>query len=493
MSAPSTPPASRSAKPDTTKYRLPGHTLRPEGDSRGSIAIGVGLGLAVVVGGGLAFRWFARDDTPEAPSASASASPPRCARVGGEPVVIGEAAANGVDAGDDDDFTPDAPTLGRAIAFDGGFAVGALVEQGGATNASIVTLDDQDHGAIVTLGRSRGDLEPPVVAPVGAAVLVASLEPNAGGISTRVGRVTGNKLEWITEIDRKKGDAIDADLAVSGERAAIVWDDLDSESSRLFVETFAAASEGRPSEKVLVSPEKTDASSPRLIAKEGGFYLLYVARGAEIGHADDDYPDEARKADEKRKTAPKPSADAGANDDIDESRGERMFASWIEVLPLDTNGKPAGSAIKLTRPSGRVSGYDVASGKDGFDVVWRDEDAPSGGAGGSAQIVHVSASGPGNVESLAEPSHPSESGEANPIPAGAPALFAGWITISEETGRTMIGRIGDDGRLTEPLAIEPTLGSGSLVAAHGEHLLVATPRGRSMSLALYGCAPKSLK
>ncbi len=148
-----------------------------------------------------------------APSTAASArvpTPARCAPVvQDESFVVGEAPTRrpdaptdtppgipGLDAPSvDDDLSasPFAVVLGRGIATKDGFAIGALRDGEGGSIASIVRMGpDGREGRVIRLARSRGDVEAPVVAtaPDGA-LLVALLEPNAGGRALRLARVVG--------------------------------------------------------------------------------------------------------------------------------------------------------------------------------------------------------------------------------------------------------------------------------------------------------------
>ena len=464
------------------------------------MATGLGLGLVLVGGGGLLYHFLSGPEPTVSlsPSASARAIEMRCAVVAGaQPFIVGDEKphADSGDAGaegDEEDSVPYAASLGRAIAAGDGFAVGALEEQEGGTIASLVTIDGTGHGATLRLGRSRGDLDPPVVAASGDGFLVAALEPNAGGISMRLGRVTGSKVEWGSEFDRGKGEALDVDLTADGDHAVVVWDNLKDDASRIMMASFNPANPKATSTPRIVSPENTDAEAPRVVVRSGGFYLLYIARGSELGHADDDYPAEQLKVDAKM-AAGEPKKGSGDTKDaeVDESRGERMFSSWIEAIPLDEGGAPAGAAMRLSKETARVTGYDVSNSKDGFNVVWRDEDAPSGTAGGAVQIVHVTASGPGKVETLTDEWSDEEPGGVHPVPAGVPTLFDGWITVPEETGHAMLGRVDDDGHALEAISVEPSLGGADPVAARATRVLVAEPAGRAVRLELRECGTRA--
>jgi hypothetical protein len=477
---------------------MPGKSSKaPPPESKASMAFGVALGLVVVAGGGLAYKYLARpepDEVEAAPKASASAAveaPPRCvATPGAKDLTIGEAKKKDADAGDqEDELAPFAAQLGRAVATDNGFVVGALQEGEGGAVVSLVSLDNTGAGSVVRLTRSRGDLDPPVVAQAGDATLVAVLEPNAGGLALKLGRVTGDKVEWGSELDHPRADSLATDLAASGDRAVVVWDDIKDDSSRILMSSFAASSASKATTPRVVSPEKTDAESPRLIAKKDGFYLLYIARGAELEHAEEDYPELKQKAEDKAKAQAQ--GKDKKDDEVDESRGERVFSSWVEVLSLDANGAPSGSPVKLTKETGHITGYDVAAAADGFALVWRDEDSPSGGAGGSVRIVHVTGAGPQPIENITDESRGDTPGGPRMFAEGIPTLLDGWVSVPEATGRTMIGRISSEGHPTEAISEEPSLGSGDPIAARSEVLLLAEPVGGAVRLRLVTCGAKS--
>src|SRR5262249_26534162 len=121
--------------------------------------------------------------TPAAP-----ARPPRCSDVA-EPFVIGDAnpqkppapADAGAEQEDDiEELSPFAVEIGRGVAYGGGFGASVLRDAEGGTAAFIATLGADGHGGkVVRLGRSRGDLDAPVIAAAGDALLAAMIEPHA--------------------------------------------------------------------------------------------------------------------------------------------------------------------------------------------------------------------------------------------------------------------------------------------------------------------------
>lgn len=474
------------------------------GTGAGAI-VALGAAVAVVVGVGWVIGRSAEDpdvadlappplpgEVPLSPSASASAArsapAPRCAPVvKDESFVVGEAPTQradpptdtppgipGLDAPateDDPGASPFAVVLGRGIATKDGFALGALRDGEGGSIASVVRIGpDGRDGRVIRLARSRGDVEAPVLAaaPDGA-LLVALLEPNAGGRALRLARVAGTEVTWGAELTQGRDESLGLDLAASGARAVVAWDEADGDRSRIAVASFPVGDVGTATAARAVSDEKTDAESPRLVARPGGFWLAYVARGGAA----------------KRAERPREAIDAVDDDEVDEEAGgERIEASWIEILPLDELGAGSGGAARVTPREGTVLGFDVAPGADGGAVIaWRDDASPTGGGGGTVRVAYV---GPGGV------------GEARPlidedVDDGVPELLglasgSGWVAVSSIKGAHALARVDDRGTVLGPVANEPSLGQGEPVAAIADRLLLATPEGRAVRFRVVACA-----
>jgi hypothetical protein len=485
----------------------------PERDSKGSGLVAIALALGLVVGGGLLYKKLAAPEDPsELPASTASASasqgvtpppPPRCvelSQAGGfvvgelpaekkrEPAPAGSSDLPPLDDGppDEADFAPFAVVFGRATATAQGYAVGALRDGEGGTLLTVVTLGaDGTGGKAVKLARSRGDLEPPVVVPDGDAVLAAMLEPNASGMSVKLARVRGDKVEWGAEIDRGRGDSLALDLATSGERGLVVWDEPKEERARVMLASFSRGSIGTVTAARAVSPEGTDADAPRLVSRKGGYYLAYLAHGSEITRpreAEDDLgsggaKDAAKKGDA---SARDPKRGASKGDEIDESRGERVTASWVEILALDENGAPTGSPLRATPEAGRVAGFDLLAVDDGALLAWRNEESPSGAGGGQVAVAKISAGGVAGALTL-------EEGAGD----GVPVLMNGWLSIPTLRGADMLARLGPDGKTSEVVEAEPSIGRGEPLAAIDDHVLVGEPEGRAMRLKVLRCGPKA--
>jgi hypothetical protein len=156
-----------------------------------------------------------------------------------------------------------------------------------------------------------------------------------------------------------------------------------------------------------------------------------------------------------------------------------MSYKWLEVVPLDERGAVTGAVRRIGSERGHVLVYDVAEARDGSALVmWRDDDTPSGSAGGKLMRALVrlgGVDGPDVVE------------DANLGP-GAPNLIPGWLAIADAASPTRIAPLGSDGMLLDGLASESLMGNGEPEAARGDALLVARPAGLAMKLFVAKCS-----
>ena len=461
------------------------------------VSWGIPLVIATVVCGLVIWRTIVGRDEPapapvaSAPSGEASADPapslplaPRCVELSSQPFMIGEAgsprsapppsleAGAPVEAADEleDDLTPFAVEIGRGTVFAGGFAAGARRDAEGGAVAMVATLGiDGTGGKLIKLGRSRGDLDPPVVAGIGDVVLAALLEPNAGGRSIRIAKVQGEAVTWGLELSEGRDESSAIDLAASGARAVVVWDDVNVEEKRSHVmlssfdvATMRSVTSARP-----VSAPKTDADSPRLIARPGGYWLGYLARANEGAKTKKDPSNAGEKAAKK------------GDDDGDDESGEAIQNGWIEVMPLDENGAPTAAARAVTPKSGHALSFDLELGDDGAALLaWRDDDTPTGSTGGRISSALVRLGGGVEVHVLADES----------FGAGVPDLLPGWLVVGG-LGATKLGAIDLRGVLTGGLDPEPSLGTGEPLAATKDAILIAKPAGKAMRLGVVHCGP----
>src|SRR6202012_3299001 len=78
----------------------------------------------------------------------------------------------------------------------------------------------------------------------------------------------------------------------------------------------------------------------------------------------------------------------------DNAEAVDMGPRYVTLLPLDTDGHPAGAPLSIPRRDGHVLGFDLATGKDGVALVaWRDDKTSPATAGGAAPLAVVRAGG----------------------------------------------------------------------------------------------------
>lgn len=438
------------------------------------------LAVAVVVGALVLWRAIVGREpdgvsvvTPPASAAQAGPSaPPRCEEISPEPFIIGEvpappAASAGAEPGEPDEMDPTVPfavEVGRGTVFDGGFAVGVRRDEKAGAIGAVATLGLDGRGAkLVRLDRVRlrGDLDPPVVAGAGAAVMAAVVEPNAGGRAIKVAKVQDGEVTWGVELSVGRDDSPSIDVASSGPRAVLVWDDfagLEARHSNVLLAVVDVATMRMVSQPHPVSRPTVDAEQPRIAARKGGYWLAYVIRGA------------ARM---------KP---LDAEDDRE--LGEAIATSFLEVVPLDEEGAPVGAARAITPKNGHVLSFDLGAGDDdGPLVAWRDDDTPTGSSGGRLFVTQVRLSGVSEARLLAEETKA----------AGVPVLLPGWISLPGNVGTTLIGALSPRGELLDEPAPERSLGAGVAVAAKGDAILWARPMGQPMRLSVVRCKARETR
>ncbi len=466
--------------------------LQPKGRSWVAPAIALGV---IFAGAGL-YRWLAGPGSVEtAASASASAAPsssPRCSALSpGKEFRVGPsssaAAAASSEAGEelpvdrDDLLAPFAVVVGDAVAHPQGWALGVLGDADGGSAAFVVSIDaDGGDGRSVRLGRSRGDMNPPVVVASadGATLYAALLEPQPSTRALRLAAVQGERVTWGAELPEGDDESLAIDLAVNAERGLVAWDGFADDKAFVSIATFSLADFSRTSPPRRVTVDAVDADSPRVAAHDRGFYLAYLvhagetrreAVGARGAPARPDPP--KAPAPLKKKVSPE--------DEVDEARGgESIGTTWIEVVPIDDSGVPASAPLRVTPEGATVTSFDLGLAADGsLTVAYRDDDAPVGGIGGHVRLVRVHAGGLG-------PSYDPQ----DPLPSdGVPSLLAGWLAIPTLSGPDLLAKLGPDGLPIELPTREPSLGLGEPIAARADQLLLADPAGRAMKFRVVTC------
>jgi hypothetical protein len=264
-------------------------------------------------------------------------------------------------------------------------------------------------------------------------------------------------------VSEGRDDSLAVDLAVAKPNAVLVWDDVRrtpgaEQMSNVMIASLDVASMRTISQARPLSGPRTDATAPRVIARPGGYWLAYLARGEE---------------DPKRKPVAR---DDGQTDDS--PQGEAIVPGWVEVVPLDEAGVPTSTPHAVTSKTGHAVSFDLElSAAGGALLLVRDDDTPLGASGGKLTMLHVSLGGASDTRLVAEESDGT----------GTPTLLRGFLAVTSGTGATQIATIGPQGELLEPLGTEPSLGVGLPIASTDASILWARPQGGGMRLSVVRC------
>ncbi len=384
---------------------------------------------------------------PEVVSSAAKIRPARCKAIGREQ-VIGRESDEG---GHLDKILPFATEVGEGVAFNSGFAVGALRQEGKGTRAIVVSANLEGTAwQTIELDSSHGDAEAPHVFARENKLGVAMLEPSGATRTLRLAQVVRDEVKWGAELLQGRDESLAYDVVIGENTGIAVWDDVPKrlEVSAVFLSTFDATSFASADVAKVVTLPGTDAEMPRVVERPGGFWLFWLARRSGSQRHDARY------------------------------RAEDIAHRWVEAVPLDKAGKLSGTPVKLGSTSGHVLGYDIAGMPDGSVVVmWRDDDTPSGSAGGKLYRARVRLGGVDGPDAIEDEHHG----------IGAPNVMPGWYAIADALKPTRLAPMNPDGSLVDKLASEKILGAGEPVANREDVLFVSRPDGVAMRLFLVKC------
>jgi hypothetical protein len=184
----------------------------------------------------------------------------------------------------------------------------------------------------------------------------------------------------------------------------------------------------------VASPEGSDAESPRLLSRPGGFWLAWLARKVE--------------------------EDTNAIEGPGESRAYR----WVEVTTLDAYGGSAGPVRRVSSEKGRAVGFELATHDSELVVMVEDEAAQAEGAG--ARIVrHVVADAHVGSIGLVDGGVGHGLSDLVPVPAGAGLTGPRWLAWTDTSERAHMTPLAP-GLLPEaPSTLEPALDGSRVLAA----------------------------
>lgn len=143
----------------------------------------------------------------------------------------------------------------------------------------------------------------------------------------------------------------------------------------------------------VVSPETTDAETPKLFAKEGGgFWLAWAARRPEV-------------------------EDAGWRI---EGAGDLRAWRWVEITSLDANGEPTSAVRRVTPERSHVVAFDFVQDDGALAVIVQDEGAASEGSGSRVSRYVVESDRVSATEII-------DGGLGHALADLVPAADAGWL------------------------------------------------------------------
>jgi hypothetical protein len=371
--------------------------------------------------------------------------------------------------GDDDVALPFSPEIGVGTAFDGGFAVSALVPDKKATNAVLAVLSPGlPVGKNIDILKVHGDVSPPRVAAAGRSLILAVPDGAPNGTLVRLARVdepTGKeRVTWGADLPQGTDESEALALEVGAKAAVVAWDEWSPRAGVEIVKSSAFS----PNDITKVSPPSTlssadeDAEGPLLAPRGGGFWVAWIARAKRAAHKDEPAPSDT--------TEP---VDTGPR--------------WILLTPLDEAGNPAGTTIRVTPKDGHVQGFDIAPATDGGALVaFRDDATVEGTSGGTVRLVVVRADGAIDARTVSD----EDVGPAVPsllVDAKAESGTPGWLSLTSDAGSARLLALDGQGRALDSLLAEPSAGTATLLAAHARQLLATRPRGRGVEGFVLAC------
>jgi hypothetical protein len=428
------------------------------------------IGLVVLLAGCHANAGHPSVDAAPAVAVAASASsspqvdaglPPRCSLVPGTPSVsFGEGAE-----------------LGEAVAVPGGFVLGALRVRDGGRAASVLRVADGPPTS-VDLGLVPRDAPAPqpivrgtdvfalaYVSASGPHVKGAPRPPRALSVF-HVGATAERVAQLPSETDASGAFDIIAATRVDGPVGALVaWDDEAGTPPHGVVRVAALSADLRTARSPETIPvasvtpaEVVDAGDPRLTARDGGYWLTYVARR----------PEHTPSA------LPLPAGEI-------ETPSEEATFGWIEAVMLDDAGAPKGAAHRLTPGTGHVASYAAWSHDGVVEVVAKDEGFAA--LGGSLERITWRGEGEPEVHPLVKGGVEEELPPVIVPDTGASA----WLSFLSVSGATELVPLAPTAATTPVATREPLLVGARILGVSKGRVALAAATGTRWSLEWSTC------
>jgi hypothetical protein len=366
---------------------------------------------------------------------------------------------------DPDVELPFATEPGMALSARAGFfATGLKHEPRGAVALLGRVGADDAPTELVELGRIHGEVLPPRLAGDAGDLWVVLQDGTAAGRELRVAHFEGNGLgapRWRLGPLQPNAESSAFDIAASGDAALLVYEDWSAADRHGRILAARVAREPAGEQRLEGSPVTqvgSDAEAPRVSARPGGYWLAWLVN------------------------APAPAAGratAGSEEASEPTAPDAYATRWLSVARLDPGGAIRGPTVRLTGKSERVVGFDLTTSPTGAAwLSWR-QDAPTPGASGGRVFV-AEVREDGGRDSAVVRDADVGSGEPTWLYAGDDPVR--WLTFPDARDRTLLMRVRGWGRVGPPLRLGPELGRASALAASGQRVLFAAPRGKALEL-----------
>lgn len=434
------------------------------------------VALAVVVAGGpLACRCSSEEVPNPAPVVQAPAPPPPCVR-GSVQLTFAPSGAEGEPTQpplDPDLELPFASEPGMALALGGDFFATGLRHESRGAVALIGRLGGEATPPhLLELARVRGDVLPPRLASDGTDLWVVLQEGTPTGRELRVARLAAD-LEappsWRPGPTQANAESSAFDIAAQGGSALLVYDDWAAAANhgQIFAARIGndAPQAGARIEGQAVSAPLVDAEAPRITARPGGYWLAWLVNAMNAGSGRVYDPGDGVQEGTRTSSA--------------------YGARWLSIVALDATGKVSSEVRRLTGRQERVVGFDLTLGPSGSAwLTWR-QDAPTpGSSGGRIYVGEARADGSKDVWLVRE----DDVGAGEPTWLSAGPDAAPWLSFPDARDRTLLVRSPGLDRLGAPLRPGSELEGAGALAAAGERVLFAVPKGRAIELAAASCS-----
>ena len=311
--------------------------------------------------------------------------------------------------------------VGNVAVGADGLLVGLVRTAGGKRTAAVLRASlDLATQKTIELGAAFGDDPPPSPRWNGTTAYASWLErPTRDGgprIRTlKVARLTDDRVGLESQIEQQADESTVFDVAWSDGRGLAAWDEdapnkpdaaLPSISDRGYVKVQGLG--GPESKPRVASPETSDADSPQLVSRPGGYWLAWLARRVE-------------------------EAPSGV-----EGPGEDKDFRWVEAVMLDARGEPQGPVRRVSSERGRAVAFDMA--RNGADLVVLVQDEAAAAEGGGARLLRYVVGGP-----IVPPTDLVDGGVGHALaevvaaPEGTPAHWLAWSDVAEHAHLTALG------------------------------------------------------